>query len=831
MRTCHSITAITLSLLLSFSASGQTRVSAASPTDETAAPATPVGPAHLEVPNQPYVPTPRDAQRTTAPGRALRNGYVSVQVNVDGNGANILNDAANEPSLAVDPTNHNRMVIGWRQFDNISSDFRQAGYGYTADGGSTWTFPGAIEPGVFRSDPVLDADSSGNFYYNSLTADASQTNFWCHVYKSIDGGATWDAGTYAYGGDKQWQAIDTSGGVGDGNIYAYWTSYYSACSGQFTRSYNNGASFEACTSIPGNPLWGTLAVGPDGELYVAGDGLVVAKSSTIQDSGQVAAWDFSTTVDLDGSMVGWGGPNPSGLHGQIWIAVDRSTGPSRGNVYLLCSVARASTSDPLDVMFARSTDGGQTWSAPVRVNDDPTDNGAYQWFGTMSVAPNGRIDVIWLDTRADPGGYDSELYYSFSTDAGLTWSANEALGPAFDPHVGWPQQQKMGDYFDMISDDGGADLAYAATFNGEQDVYYLRIPQSLRIGFPDGLPVLLTPGQPANITVRITPGNETYVAGSGTLYYRYADGAFAPVPLASLGDDLYEATLPAAQCSDTPEFYFSAAGSTSGVVLSPPAAPVDVYLADVGAYATAFADDFETDTGWLAENLGASSGNWERGVPVDDDSWAYDPASDSDGSGQCYLTDNGAGNTDVDGGAVRLTSPFIDMSGGSVLIAYDYYLYLTQAGENTDHLIAEINDGTGITNWIEIARHSTNGGLNWRHHEITQADLTAAGASLSNMMQVRFTANDADSQSIVEAGLDAFEVQSFSCVDSFGLGDLNCDGSADVFDIDAFVLAITNPGAYATSYPGCNINLADCNQDASVDVFDIDSFVALIVSK
>ena len=80
---------------------------------------------------------------------------------------------------------------------------------------------------------------------------------------------------------------------------------------------------------------------------------------------------------------------------------------------------------------------------------------------------NGRIDAIWLDTRNDAtGGYISELYYSFSVDAGVTWSANVALTPGFDPHVGWPQQNKMGDYFDMVSDDLGANLAYAATFNG-----------------------------------------------------------------------------------------------------------------------------------------------------------------------------------------------------------------------------------------------------------------------------------------------------------------------------------------------------------------------------
>jgi hypothetical protein len=86
---------------------------------------------------------------------------------------------------------------------------------------------------------------------------------------------------------------------------------------------------------------------------------------------------------------------------------------------------------------------------------------------------------VWLDTRNDPGGYDSQLMYSFSEDQGQTWSPNEFLGPAFDPHVGWPQQNKMGDYFDMVSDDLGADLAYAATYNGEQDVYYIRIGTSV----------------------------------------------------------------------------------------------------------------------------------------------------------------------------------------------------------------------------------------------------------------------------------------------------------------------------------------------------------------
>jgi hypothetical protein len=81
--------------------------------------------------------------------------YTSYQVNLDANGNNIIGDAANEPSICIDPTNGNKMSIGWRQFDHVASNFRQAGFAYTANGGTTWTAPGVLQHNVFRSDPVF----------------------------------------------------------------------------------------------------------------------------------------------------------------------------------------------------------------------------------------------------------------------------------------------------------------------------------------------------------------------------------------------------------------------------------------------------------------------------------------------------------------------------------------------------------------------------------------------------------------------------------------------------------------------------------------------------
>jgi hypothetical protein len=175
-----------------------------------------------------------------------------------------------------------------------------------------------------------------------------------------------------------------------------------------------------------------------------------------------------------------------------------------------------------------------------------------------------------------------------------------------------------------------------------------------------------------------------------------------------------------------------------------------------------FSDDFEADTGWVVSNQGASSGDWDRGVPVDDAGWSYDPASDSDGSGQCYLTENALGNTDVDNGAVRLRSPDLDLSGGNVVVSYDYYLNLTVA-DGTDVILVEANDTTGGAGWIEVARHDTSGGLAWRTHQLTSADFAAAGVTLSAAVRLRFDANDDGTQSIVEAGLDAFSVKTLSC--------------------------------------------------------------------
>jgi hypothetical protein len=406
---------------------------------------------------------------------------ISRQVNVSASGQNIPGDAANEPSMCIDPTDSNRIAIGWRQFDTIASDFRQSGWGYTTNGGLSWSFPGKVDPGIFRSDPVMASDANGVFYYLGIT---NANNFYCDLWRSTDGGASWQFGGQALGGDKEWMAIDTTTGPGRGNIYQFWSPFYTYAGYNrpqiFTRSTDGGQTWLNPVVPPHSPYWGTMDIGPNGEVYLFGTAydlyntFVVDRSTNAQNPLVTPSFDLSATVNLGGpAVIGLPGINPVGLLGQAWIAADRSPSPTRGNVYVLCSV----TNDPgnlVNVMFARSTDGGATWSTPFRLNDDSPTQHACHWFGTLAVAPNGRVDACWYDTRNSPGNSSSELYYSWSDDGGLTWAPNRPLSPPFNQSLGYPQQTKIGDYIQIVSLNEGACIAYSATFNGEQDIYFVR---------------------------------------------------------------------------------------------------------------------------------------------------------------------------------------------------------------------------------------------------------------------------------------------------------------------------------------------------------------------
>ena len=129
--------------------------------------------------------------------------FTSYQVNVDANGQNITGDAANEPSISIDPTDRNKMVIGWRQFDSVGSNFRQAGWGFTSNGGVSLTLPRRAREQCFPSDPVLASNDLGHFFLSQPSYQFFRQYVALRRWRP-----SWTNLAPATGGDKQWFTID-----------------------------------------------------------------------------------------------------------------------------------------------------------------------------------------------------------------------------------------------------------------------------------------------------------------------------------------------------------------------------------------------------------------------------------------------------------------------------------------------------------------------------------------------------------------------------------------------------------------------------------------------
>ena len=307
------------------------------------------------------------------------------------------------------------------------------------------------------------------------------------MWRSIDGGRSWTKLAPGTGGDRQWFTIDNSNSSGHGFQYQCWSTGGNNYGGrQFSRSTDGGFTWMNPIFLPNSPVWGTPDVDADGNLFIGGFSFDTRqiwslRSSDARNAAVTPTFDRVVNVSLGGNILAGESINPEGITGQIFVAADRSGGATNNNIYMLSSPRRFGATNGSDVMFVRSTDGGQSYSH-LPINDDPINQSKWHWFGTLSVAPNGRIDVVWLDTRNAANNTDSQLFYSYSLDGGSTWSPNVAVSESFNPFLGYPNQNKIGDYITIVSDIAGGNVAYAATFNGEEDIYYVRVaPPPLRL--------------------------------------------------------------------------------------------------------------------------------------------------------------------------------------------------------------------------------------------------------------------------------------------------------------------------------------------------------------
>lgn len=336
--------------------------------------------------------------------------------------------------------------------------------------------------------------------------------------------------------------------------------------------------------------------------------------------------------------------------------------------------------------------------------------------------------------------------------------------------------------------------------------------------YPNGLPDLATPNQATVVRVDVVAINGSPVAGTGTVSYRVGGGAFTTVPMTEISPNQYEATLPAADCLESVEYYFRADDAGGMSFTDPPGAPGSFHTAVAAASSTVvIADNFEADELWTVQNsAGLTDGPWDRGVPVNCN--RGDPPSDYDGSGQCYLTDNSTSscNSDVDGGYTYLISPMLNLSGDGADIRFALWYDNALGGDPNNDLFKVWVANDGGLNWVLVETIGPASLPGWNMHSFNVGAYVTPTATV----QVRFEASDLNGESVVEAGIDAFEVVLYWCDSAPCPGDLDGDGDVDLSDL-AQLLAHYGVTSGAAPEDG------DMDGDGDVDLGDLAALLAV----
>ena len=354
----------------------------------------------------------------------------------------------NEPSVKISRVNPYRVIAAWRDFrTGVNPPLRRVGYSLSTDGGETWSnsklLPQIIPNAALSSDPVVGVDLSGNFYIFTISINDDTGNGELWVFKSTDQGETFDqvyqmANDLSAFEDKEWATTDLNASSPyANNLYCSWTRFSSGTEILLVRSTDEGINWSSPVSVSdlSNVQGSFPAVGPNGELYVTWLGFNNTRQIMF-DKSTDGGVTFGTDVVISDAINSWF-PH---------MAVDLSNGPRKGYIYVTWGDERNGDDD---AFLSYSSDGGETWSSVIRVNNDPVGNGKLQYWPSVAVSELGEISIIFYDTRNTVNNNFIETYLARSTDA-LTFT-NELMSTEPSPTSIPNNDVRFGDYIGIDS--------------------------------------------------------------------------------------------------------------------------------------------------------------------------------------------------------------------------------------------------------------------------------------------------------------------------------------------------------------------------------------------
>jgi hypothetical protein len=355
--------------------------------------------------------------------------------------------AQSETSIAIDPTNSNHIYAQ----SNDLADFSK----YTAvyesfDRGLTWASSGFSVP-TFCYDPWLDFNTAGDIFVGYECSDQ-------RIAYKLHGSSTWVySGSLPAGSFPDRDMVvtdDTPTSPYFNSVYIGYDDNGSSNRAQVMYSRNGQTGWTKSAGIDDTPttfdvIGVNAAVANGGDVYATWEDYAngFIKNDVSHNGG--AAWgtdrivhDFRLSTSSFFISIP---PQPDrGVLPMPMTDVAPAGTTYADRLYVVYFDKDTDGSSNTEIFLRYSNDGGATWSGEKLINDDTTD--AWHFFPSISVAPNGTIGVSFYDTRRDPTGRKTDVFWSYSTNGGDTWSANARVTGAQSDESGFGDANDYGDY-------------------------------------------------------------------------------------------------------------------------------------------------------------------------------------------------------------------------------------------------------------------------------------------------------------------------------------------------------------------------------------------------
>jgi len=369
-----------------------------------------------------------------------------------------------EPFIAKDPSNPQILFTACNTL-NPTSAFRSEGVYTSTNGGTNWFGSDTCKGSpiiLHQGDPGVAIDKNGDFILLRL---GYPQGLYSHY--STDLGVTWSSQRTISINPED---LDRGTIMSDGNssssyygrTYVTWVRFSSPFPAYFSYTDNIAGSWSSPAQINNPPQrcqGAEIAMAPNGVVNVCWAQVTNTSPFTEDRVGFASSGNGGanwTVLENAFDMNGIQGVLPEKgnirVNGLPRLDVDKTGGTRNGWIYIVTTqknLAPAGT-DP-DIIMNKSTDGGQTWSSRVRVNQDPLNDGKIQYFPTVHVDDSGGVNVLYYDDRNTTSD-STGVFLSRSTDGGNTWKDIEMSDHNFKPTpIGGFGQGYQGDNIALMS--------------------------------------------------------------------------------------------------------------------------------------------------------------------------------------------------------------------------------------------------------------------------------------------------------------------------------------------------------------------------------------------